>query len=79
MHCFLQIIGRLDIRNEPVEMTLPVSDIRRIVKSPSGKATIRTIAITQEFIYTEYSYEDFLETLSGFQKVELIEVLSDTE
>ncbi|MBB3840733.1 hypothetical protein FHS57_004753 [Runella defluvii] len=75
MHCFLQIIGTIYRGESPYEMTLPISDIRRIIKNKNGKAIIRTIAITQEAIYTEHNYDDFIESLASFQKVEVIEIL----
>lgn len=75
MHCFLQIIGTSYKAESPYEMTLPISDIRRIIKDKNGKAIIRTVAITQEFIYTEHDYDDFIESLASFQKVEVIELL----
>lgn len=77
MYCFIQIIGTILTDFTPYEMTIQIRDIRRINKGKNGKAIIKTIINTQETIYTEHNYDDFIESLASFQKVEVIEILNN--
>lgn len=78
MICFIQIMGSLSQNLSTRPMTINVNQIQR-VESYGGKINNASLILSGSLfgsqIYTLYPYEDFIETLSGFQKVEIIEIL----
>lgn len=78
MYCFIQFQ-----RESPhqtlglIDCTINVAHIIRIEPNPEndGTAITYTNGEKEMIIYTPTLYQEFLETLSGFQKVELIEIL----
>ena len=81
MICFLQLLATDVINIEYRSMTINVSDINRIIVDDNDEAVIVLKSTEEEkvYLFTPYSYEDLLETLSGFQKVEMIEMLPDRD
>lgn len=81
MHCFLQIQREAKHTLGLTPCTINIAHITRIEPNPGndGTAIIFTEGNETKTVHVRTSYEDLLETLSGFQKVELIEVFNDQD
>lgn len=77
MICFLTIVV-LEDRNEKETLTINIANIKKVIKDRrTGKARILYNGKGHENLLTDHNHDDFLETLSGFQKVEMIEIIAD--
>lgn len=78
MYCLLQFQRETNDLGL-INCTINIAHIIRIEPNPGndGTAITYTNGTKEVIIYARTPYEEIIETLSGFQKVELIEIFPD--